>query len=155
MAVQGPGPLLIRKARPNERAALEALQRRASLANDGDREALLANPDAIALPDWQIANGHVHVAELGGRIAGFSAALPREGGAVELDGLFVAPELWRRGVGRALIDHAVEQARAAGARTMQVTGNRQAEAFYRACGFETVGVVTTRFGDGLRMEKKL
>jgi hypothetical protein len=52
--------LVIRPALP-ERSSLEALQWRASLANSGDRDALLANPDAIALPIEQIADGHVLV----------------------------------------------------------------------------------------------
>ena len=41
---------VIRPALIGERAALEALQWRASLANPGDRDHLLANPDAIVLP---------------------------------------------------------------------------------------------------------
>ena len=36
---------------------LESLQWRASLGNPGDRDALLANPDAIALMIEQIAAG--------------------------------------------------------------------------------------------------
>ena len=40
----------IRLALPVERRDLEQLQWRASLNNPGDRVALLANPDAIALP---------------------------------------------------------------------------------------------------------
>jgi hypothetical protein len=40
--------VVIRSARPGERASLEALQWRASLANAGDREPLLADPDAIS-----------------------------------------------------------------------------------------------------------
>ena len=63
----------IRNAILSEKAALEGLQLRASLANEGDREALLANPDAIELPSEQIASGDVFVLELSGRIAGFAA----------------------------------------------------------------------------------
>jgi len=44
----------IRLALPVERRDLEQLQWRASLNNPGDRVALLANPDAIALPLEQI-----------------------------------------------------------------------------------------------------
>ena len=47
----------IRPARSDEQTMLESLQRRASLGNPGDRDALLANPDAIALPIEQIAAG--------------------------------------------------------------------------------------------------
>jgi hypothetical protein len=46
--------VIIRTALVSEKPQLEALQWRASLNNPGDREALLANPDAIAIPDEQI-----------------------------------------------------------------------------------------------------
>lgn len=55
----------IRLALPVERRDLEQLQWRASLNNPGDRVALLANPDAIALPLEQIESGQVFVAEEG------------------------------------------------------------------------------------------
>src|SRR5262252_3366791 len=95
----------IRLALPSERHELEALQRRASLGNPGDRDALLANPDAIHLPVEQITAGHVFVLEAAGTIRGFAAILPREDGNAELDALFVEPENWRQGFGRALIDY--------------------------------------------------
>src|SRR5882672_3565339 len=65
----------IRPAVMAERQALEALQRRASLNNPGDRDALLANPDAIELRPDQIAAGQVFVAERDGAIVGFSRCL--------------------------------------------------------------------------------
>ena len=65
----------IRLAQPEEREQLEALQWRASLANEADRPHLEAHPDAIDLPAAQIANGQVWVAELDGNIAGFAALL--------------------------------------------------------------------------------
>lgn len=79
---------------------MEDLQLRASLTNEGDREALLANPDAIDLPIEQIVSGDVFVLELSGFIAGFAALQPRPDGDAELDGLFVEPNIRRRGVGR-------------------------------------------------------
>src|SRR5256885_1634910 len=72
--------LSFRLALRSERVPLEALQMRASLNNPGDREALLANPDAVALPDQQIEAGRVVVAELDGRIVGFASVLPRADG---------------------------------------------------------------------------
>ena len=42
--------MTIRLGRVAEREMLEELQRRASLNNPGDRQALLENPDAIELP---------------------------------------------------------------------------------------------------------
>jgi GNAT superfamily N-acetyltransferase len=150
-----PSHVVVRLAFASEREALEALQLRASLNNPGDRDALLANPNAIELPVAQIVSGQVFVAELGGSMAGFAAILPREDGNCELDGLFVEPSLWRRGLGRALIAHCAGAARARGCSAIHVVGNPHAEGFYRACGFESVGVTQMRFGVGLLMRRQL
>jgi len=105
-----PVELTIRKARPEERDALEALQRRASLALEEYREQLEAEPDAIELPLEQIERGQVLIAETWDGIAGFAAVLIGDD-AAELDGLFVEPKLWRQGIGAALVDVAVHEAR--------------------------------------------
>src|SRR6478752_4293259 len=115
--------LAIRLARIDEQTALESLQRRASLNNPGDREALLANPDAIALPIEQLATGCVFVAERDGVVAGFAAVLPRPDGGAELDALFVEPHLWKTGVGRRLVDHIAEVAHVRAASFLHVIGN--------------------------------
>lgn len=147
--------LIIRTARRVEQKALEALQWRASVNNPGDREAMLANPDIIELPLDQIASGGVFVAERHGVIMGFAVVLPRADGQTELDGLFVEPTLWKCGVGRSLVEHCSEFARAQGATALHVIGNRHAENFYSACGFEFIGEHQTRFGVGLAMKKIL
>ena len=119
----------IRPARIEERQALEDLQRRASLANEEHRAVLLANPDAIELPVGQIERGEVFVAETDGQVAGFAALI-----GAELDGLFVEPELWGRGIGRALVDVAVHEARRQGL-SVSVIANPAALQFYEKCGF--------------------
>lgn len=147
--------VLIRPAVMSERQALESLQRRASLNNPGDRDALLANPDAIELPPSQIAAGHVFVAERDGAIVGFAAVLRREDSDADLDGLFVEPDVWSQGIGRALVEYCVTFARSEGAAVLHVVGNPHAEGFYRACGFESLGTVETRFGAGLSFRRPL
>ena len=137
----------LRLARPEEHEELEELQRRASLELDDYREQLLANPDAIHLPPSQIANGQVIVAELHGEIAGFAALV---GG--ELDGLFVEPDLWGGGIGRALIDAATHEARRKGL-ALTVVANPSARGFYESCGFAVEGETRTRFGPALKMSK--
>ena len=144
---------LIRRAVLSEQKELEALQLRASLTNAGDRDALLANPDAIELPIDQIAAGAVFVAERNGAIVGFAALLPRPDGDVELDALFVDPDVRRCGVGRSLVDHCVQIVRAQGSVALCVIGNPHASDFYTACGFNVVGTTATRFGPGLLMRK--
>lgn len=139
--------LALRLAHPDERDELEALQRRASLALPEYREQLEANPNAIHLPPAQLANGQVIVAELDGRVAGFAAVV-----AGELDGLFVEPDLWRQGVGRALTDAAVHEARRRGF-TLWVVASPAAREFYEKCGFSVEGEAQTRFGPAIRMSR--
>ena len=147
--------VLIRPAQPDEQTMLESLQRRASLNNPGDRDAILANPDAIALPIEQITAGCVFVAERDGVVAGFAAVVPRPDGGAELDALFVEPHLWKRGIGRRLVDHTAEFARASAASFLHVIGNPHAEGFYVSCGFLVTGTFDTRFGVGLAMRRPL
>ena len=147
--------VIIRTATAAEQDALEAFQLRASLTNEGDREALLANPDAIAIPLEQIAAGRVFVAELGGATVGFSAIEPRSNGETELDALFVDPNVRRRGIGYLMVEYCAGVARRRGSKALHVIGNPHAEEFYLACGFKQTGTIETRFGVGLLMQKEL
>jgi GNAT superfamily N-acetyltransferase len=147
--------VIIRRAIAAERKTLEALQWRASLGNEGDRDALLRHPDAIDMPLEQIAAGGVFVLEQDGAIVGFSAILQRDDGDTELDALFVEPSIQRQGVGRKLIEHCAEMARSTGSSALHVVGNTHAKQFYLACGFSIVGTFETRFGLGLLMRRTL
>jgi len=140
-------PVHIRPARPDERESLEALQWRSLTANEADRPHLEANPDAVRLPAEQIERGEVLVAEIEGGIAGFAAMV---GG--ELDGLFVEPELWRRGLGASLVEAATHEARREGL-SLTVIANPAARTFYEKCGFRIEGEAETRFGPALRMSR--
>ena len=145
----------VRPARLSERKSLEQLQWRASLNNPGDREALLAHPDVIELPARRIEDGLVFVAEAAGSVRGFAAILPRADGDSELDALFVEPDAWRNGVGRALVEHCIAEASASGATSLHVIGNPHAEGFYLACGFKALGTKEMRFGVGLLLKRDL
>lgn len=149
------GTLRLRRARADEREMLEALQRRASLANAGDRDALLAHPEVIHLPPEQIAQRRVVVLEDGGQRLGFAVVLPPVEGAAELDGLFVEPDHWRRGLGRRLVEEVVRIAAAEGARRLHLVANPHALAFYRACGFAVEAPFETRFGPAVTMARAL
>jgi GNAT superfamily N-acetyltransferase len=139
--------LTLRPARQRELRALEDLQRRASLELPEYRDQLLLNPDAIHLPPAQVSNGQVIVAEWNGMIAGFAAVV-----AGELDGLFVEPDLWGLGIGKALADAATHRARQKGL-ALRATANPRARGFYEKCGFRVEGEVPTRFGPALRMSR--
>ncbi len=142
----------VRLAQANERAALEELQRRASLALGSHNAQLETNPDAIHLPAEQIELGEVLVAEIDGEIAGFAVVLD-EGGRAELDGLFVEPSRWRQGIGTALAGEAIHLARDRGLSLMTVVANPAAREFYEHCGFLVEGETQTRFGPAIRMSR--
>ena len=146
---------LIRAAKPSERMQLEQLQVRASLGNAGDRDALIAHPDAIHLNVEQITRGRVFVSEFEEDIVGFASIEPRDDGDSELDGMFVEPQMQRRGIGRALVEYCADISRKEGATHLHVVGNPHAKSFYLACGFEVIGTTQTRFGPGLLMRKAL
>jgi GNAT superfamily N-acetyltransferase len=139
--------LTIRLARVAERDVLEALQRRASLHSPEYREQLEANPDAIYLPREQIKSNAVIVAEVDGRMGGFAAMI---GG--EIDGLFVEPALWRKGIGSALVEAVAARARREGV-GLSVIASEAARPCYESCGFSVDGVEQTRFGPALRMSR--
>ena len=146
---------VIRTARTDERAALIQLQRRASLANEGDRAMVLANPDIIDIPLAQFEEGCVLVAEREGDLIGLAVVLPRDDGAAELDGLFVEPQAWRQGIGRQLVDAAGTHARKRGATALHIIANPHAGMFYDSCGFEPLGEVQLEFASAIAMRKPL
>lgn len=146
--------MILRDAVPAERRALEELQRRASLMWDDDRPYLLANPDVIELPLRHIAEGHVRVAELAGQVLGFAVTLPRADHA-DLDGLFVEPGHWRRGIGRALVTDAESRTIKAGLGALEVVANGNALGFYARLGFVIVGTAQTLFGPASRLRRAL
>lgn len=143
--------LSIRYGQPAESAVLVELQRRASLQSESDRNVLSANPDVIQLPTSQLEEQRVRVAEIAGRLAGFSVLVPKTHNVSELDGLFVEPEFWGGGIGHALMIDAVQLARDQGASVIELTANLNAEAFYEKFGFVRSGYAQTSFGPASRM----
>jgi GNAT superfamily N-acetyltransferase len=145
--------LSIRGATMAERAALEALQRRASDVWEAYREQLAAHPDAIVLPPAFIVSGWVRAAVAGDdRLIGFSVVIPQGAAIHELDGLFVEPRHMRHGVGRLLVEDACARAAGDGAAGLEVIAG-PAQGFYEKVGFTVIGVAETRFGPALRMRR--
>jgi GNAT superfamily N-acetyltransferase len=112
----------IRLARADDRQDLIELLWRASLAWDVVRQDLLDNPEVIDVDPEMIARNQVFVAEWNGRIVGFATIIPREtndgegeGHDAELEGIFVEPSDWRKGIGIALLRQIEREAQAWGA----------------------------------------
>jgi GNAT superfamily N-acetyltransferase len=144
----------IRWADTDDFEAISDVYRRSSLSNEGDRSALLANPDVLVFAVDSIIDGRTRVAVDGGRVMGF-ATTTVVGEIAELDDLFVDPDWMRRGVARALVHDAASVARAGGCSRIEVTANGHALPFYDAVGFVADGVVTTQFALGTRMHLEI
>jgi phosphinothricin acetyltransferase len=109
------------------------------------------------------------VAEIEGAVAGYAyAGAFRERPAYRFtveDSIYIAPDMHRRGIGRALLMRLIEEAEAAGFRQMMAVIGESAQAgsigVHRACGFEDAGVfkaVGFKFGrwlDTVQMQRAL
>lgn len=141
----------VRWATPEDLAALRDIYRRSSLSNVNDREALLGSPDVLEWDGNGVATGRTRVAADGhGRILGFATVVPFDIG-LELEDLFVDPDVMRRGIATQLLTVLVEEAARAGAPWIEVTANPHAAEFYAAIGFVAVGLAQTTFGAAPRL----
>jgi GNAT superfamily N-acetyltransferase len=69
--------------------------------------------------------------------------LTTENDGLHLDHLWILPEAMGRGVGRALFEHAVEQAKASGCRVIKIEADPNAEGFYKRMGARRIGTTVT------------
>ncbi|MBW7458704.1 GNAT family N-acetyltransferase [Paenibacillus sepulcri] len=113
----------------------------------GDEQApmdllLLADPSR-KLVDGYIRRGQCFVAELNDEIAGVYVLLPTRPGTVEIVNIAVDESKQGQGIGRRLVNHAIQQARSHGYKTIEIgTGNSGIGqlALYQKCGFRITGV---------------
>lgn len=132
--------LRIRPARPEDSPALTRVARAAKAHWGYPAELMRLWKDELALtPEFVLAHP-VFCAVQGSKIAGFYA-LTGDGDTRELEHMWVDPECMGRGIGRLLLEHAVEQARESGCRRLQIASDPGAEGFYRKLGAEPVGEV--------------
>lgn len=145
----------IRNAVAADLPQLQRVFRAASLSNAGDAPALLAHPEYLVFAGDGIAEGRTRVAVtvVGGHdcLVGFATLVPGPDGQPELEDLFVDPEHHRRGIARRLIHDIASDAWRAGHRTITVTGNSHALAFYLTAGFTTIGQAETELGPAPRL----
>jgi len=89
----------------------------------------------------QVATGNVWVATRSdGEVAGMVALGPSEQpDTLDLDKLFVEPQWIRTGVGRALMAHAIDEARRRGAKRLTILADPYAAGFYERNGARLLG----------------
>ena len=76
--------------------------------------------------------------------------LTNESDGLHLDHLWITPHAMGRGIGRALFEHAIGQARELGHRTLKIEADPNAEGFYTRMGARRVGVTVTIVEDQRR-----
>lgn len=96
---------------------------------------------ALEVRPEQIAAGDVWVATAAdGGLAGIVALAPsEEPNTLDLDKLFVEPRHIRTGVGRALLAHAIIEARRRGAKRLTILADPNAAGFYECQGARRIG----------------
>ncbi|WEG18800.1 GNAT family N-acetyltransferase [Alkalihalophilus pseudofirmus] len=103
---------------------------------------LLADPSEKLIADY-IERGECFIAEESGGIIGVLVLLPTRPDTVELVNVAVCKDMQGRGIGRRLVEFAVDSAKKQGFKTIEVgTGNSSIGqiALYQKCGFRMIGV---------------
>jgi GNAT superfamily N-acetyltransferase len=130
-------PLTIRGARADEADVLSAVARRAKASWGYPQSWLDQWHEELAFTPAYLREHRVWVAESAGAPAGVLALESRPGGW-SIDRLWVDPSAQGLGVGRALVDRALDIARATGG-DVDVLSDPHAEAFYLKLGARRAG----------------
>ncbi|MCR9220773.1 MAG: GNAT family N-acetyltransferase [Alphaproteobacteria bacterium] len=131
--------ICIRKAQDEEAAALTALCLRSKAHWGYDAAFMAACREELTIRPQDVLDGVFAVAEEApGDLLGV-AQIAAAGDPCDLMLLYVEPAAMGRGVGRALFDWAVGEARRRGIRRMRIEADPHAEAFYRRMGAVRVG----------------
>ena len=94
--------------------------------------------DVLTMRPEFIAGNIAYAAIENGRAVGFYV-LTTEADGIHLDHLWILPEAMRRGIGRSLFAHAVQQAKAAGFAAIKIEADPNAVGFYQRMGARRVG----------------
>ena len=130
----------IRPAHPNEASRLSAIAVEAKAYWGYAPEQIERWGNELIVTATNIAATPTFVAELDDEIVGFYSIVPSSQ-FWRLDNLWVAPAFMRRGIGRALFEHAVATALRGGSKGIAIDADPNAESFYLACGARRTGTI--------------
>jgi GNAT superfamily N-acetyltransferase len=105
--------------------------------------------DTLTIRPEFIAANVTYSAIEGCRAVGFYL-LANENDGLHLDHFWIKPSAMDRGIGRALFDHALEQTRRLGHRSLKIEADPNAEGFYLRLGARRIGVAVTSIEDQRR-----
>lgn len=131
----------IREAVPKEAALLSALALRSKAHWGYSPEFIRACETELTFrpSDLEGSNCEFFVAVNENKIAGFYCIRSLSSDKFELDALFVEPELIGSGIGRSLIQHAIQIVNQHNGRILLIQGDPHAENFYTAAGGKLIG----------------
>lgn len=136
---------VLRRAQLSEAEALTALEVRSKAAWGYDADFMRRASSDLTVTEKDLRESETVVAEVAGEIAGFVRIKVASIDAFMTD-LFVEPELFGKGIGRELFRAAVAIARGAGATTLALHADPNAEPFYARMGMRTVTHVKSTLG---------
>jgi len=131
----------MRRAEPAQAEFLTELAIRSKAHWGYSKEFMTACRDELTYTADQIEapQSAFFVCMMGDRIIGFHALEKLHPDVAELEALFVDPPYIGRGIGRALIEHALDIARRIGVSSVVIQGDPNAERFYLAAGATRTG----------------
>lgn len=128
----------LRRARKDEAPMLSMLAME-SKAHWSYSQAQLAEwRESLRVSAEMIGSCPTYVAEMEQHVVGFFLLVP-EAGQWQLEHFWVHPSRMGQGVGRFMLREAARVAAAAGANTLLIEADPNAEAFYLACGAVRIG----------------
>ena len=130
----------IRPAQGHEAEALSALALKAKASWGYSADTVELWKQDLSISTDAITSRPTFVAAIGDEIVGFYSLLPSNH-SWKLDHLWVLPQFMDRGIGRALVAHALETAARGGASAVTVDADPNAESFYLACGADRYGEI--------------
>ena len=145
--------MTIIRAKPEDADALTAIAHAAKRHWGYPGRWLESWRDILTMRPEFIAANIAYTAIENGRAVGFYVLTTEEDG-LHLDHLWIMPAAMRRGIGRSLFKHAVEQAGNSGFRLIKIEADPNAEGFYQRMGATRVGMNVTEI-DGRPRELPL
>ena len=140
--------MIVRQAGPDDHRQLNDVMRRASLAVESGEvlRELLQSPELLEVDTSLLSCGQVVLAESDGIPIGFASFTLTSSIEAELDGMFVDPMHWRRGVGRMIFEAVELELGERRIKRVRVVAGSQAVDFYRSVGFSIIGEEKTPLG---------
>ena len=131
----------VRQAKPEEQRELTRLSVRATMHAGHDEAFIDRSIAALMITLPMISGNWVQVAEdSSSKIVGVVWVTPTAlQGIALLQGLYVEPALWKRGIGRVLFGAAVARANEFKAGAIMINAEPSAEGFYRRMGATRIG----------------